>query len=152
MLKALEALFDNPLFKTNVKFGSRKYRPNDVVVAEGKIHNFIYLIKSGSVKVQVSGTTDAKKAIRPGVANLGPDEMIGELGLFDNLPASADVVAAQESEIIEIDIPSFLKFLENNPQLGYKVLYEMTQVITKRLRHANETIIRLLAAQAGRLL
>lgn len=144
MFELLISLIDDPKFKSAVNPKHKIVKPNEKVIHEGKLHNNFYIIKKGQLRVVASGDAENKQ-LRPGLADLVTNDVFGEFTIFDKLPASADVVAISESEIIEININSFLQFLSDNPDIGYKVMVDMLQVLVKRLRHTNKTTVKLLS-------
>lgn len=143
MLDTLKLLLEDKSFKSQVKHSTKIFKANEKILKEGKLHPYLYIIKKGSVRVFVSGETGEKTALHPGVADLNPDDIFGEFGIFDDAPASADVAAVTETEVVEIDIKSFRAFLDANPQIGYKLMRELLQIFIERLRHANQAVIRL---------
>lgn len=144
MKEILNSLLEQKDFKAQVKFLTKKYNANEKIIQQGKFHECVYLIKKGKVRIMVSPEMKNNElAVHPGIAELGPGEIFGEFGLFDDLPASADVIVVSESEVIEIDISSFRSFLQNNPDLGYHIVVNMLQTLIHRLRHANKAIINL---------
>lgn len=145
MYNLIKSLFENPQFKSQVKYAIKKYEANDKILEQGKEHPNLFLIKNGKVRVIVNAEDRESTVIHPGIANLGDDDIFGEFALFDDLPASADVIALDESELVEIDIKSFQKFLETNPQFGYQFYKEILQSLVKRLRHADKAIFNLYA-------
>jgi CRP/FNR family transcriptional regulator, cyclic AMP receptor protein len=146
MPSVLLSLLGNPSFQTQVKYITCKFNPNQKILEQGKMHPSIYIIKSGKVRVTVKTEKNQDPLLlHPGIVELGPDEIFGEFGLIDDLPASADVTAIIESELIEIDIPSLRTYLETNPQEGYRVFLDMLQSLVKRLRHADKAIVNLYA-------
>jgi CRP/FNR family cyclic AMP-dependent transcriptional regulator len=147
MFEIINALIENPDFQNKVKFTSKHFNAKDKILVQGEQHPNFFLIKNGTVRVTVTTLLKEEEtaALRPGVADLGPNDIFGEFGLFDDLPASADVASVVESELLEIDIPSFKAYLNENPTIGYKIYQELLQTLVKRLRHADKVIYNLYA-------
>lgn len=143
LVNILQSILNNPT--SQIKYLTKIYKPNEKVLCQGKPHPNLYLILKGKLRVTVSNvTTDQDKTnVRPGIVELGPEEVFGEFGLFEDSPASADIIAIVESELIEVDIISLRRFLEANPKEGYKVLSCLFKVLVARLRRADQTIIQL---------
>src|SRR3990167_3515445 len=140
MFDMMESLLKDSAFQANVKFKELTFKANQKILEQGKEHVSMYLIKQGKVRVIVSADTKEESLVRPGVAELNKNDVFGEFGLFEDLPASADVIAVEETTLIEIDIPSFRRYLENNPNIGYQVLVDLFKTLISRLRHANKSI------------
>lgn len=145
MLDIILQLLNDDEFNSSVKFSLLKFKPQDKILVQGTVHQKLFLIKSGKVRVIVSTEFEGKTQFRPGIADLGPNDIFGEFGLLDELPASADVNAVIDSELIEIDIPSLKDYLDTHPEIGYKILTSMGKTLVTRLRHADKTIINLYA-------
>lgn len=143
MFDVLLQLLEDPAFKEQVKFTSRQFKINDKILEQGQSHVSVYLIKSGKVRVVVHAEIKDSSPMRPGIADLGANDVFGEFGLFDSMPASADVIAVDDCELIEIDIPALKIYLDNNPKIAYQFLVAMINTLVSRLRHADKTIFTL---------
>lgn len=143
MFEIIHQLLDDTNFQKQVKFTIKTFKQNEKIIEQGKQTPGVYLIKSGLVRVVVHSELDEKKVVSPGIADLKPNDIFGEFSLFDRLPASADVIAEQESELVEIDIPSFRKFLRSNLEVASEVYFEILKNLVSRLRHADKTIVNL---------
>lgn len=67
------------------RFFKMDREPGDVIVEEGEVHDSMFFIESGTVKVEVGGFE---------VAEMGPGSCIGEIGLFTTSVRTATVTAA----------------------------------------------------------
>src|SRR5271170_7704309 len=103
MLYIIHALLDDATFKYKVKYSIRQYKAKDKILEQGKEHRFFYLIKQGKVHVIVKDEAKSGSKLKPGIAHLYENDIFGELALFDNMPANADVIAKIDCELIEID-------------------------------------------------
>ena len=145
MFDTLRSLLDNPAFKSQVTHATIKLEANQHLLRQGEKHSNIFIIISGKVRVAVSGMEDTSKNVHPGITELGPENIFGEFSLFDDSPASADIITMSETELIKIDTQSFKVFLETNQEVGYKIFMEMLKALVGRLRQADKTILNLYA-------
>lgn len=152
MNKLIHDLIDCPEFQKKVQFESKLYAANDKILVQGEVHNEFYFIKSGVIKVSLHTDFEEGSQYRLGFSHLEANDIFGELAFFEalpttseSLPATADVVALTDSEIIAIHIPSFHAFLTEHPHIGYEIVLGMGSTLVKRLRHADKTIINLYA-------
>ena len=143
MFEIIFKLLDDPVFKAKVKYKTKAYAANEKILEEGKMHHHMHLIKEGKVRIIVHGDLKTKSSVSAGIADLGPSDVFGEFGLFDDSPASADVIAVTDCELIEIDILTFREYLEIDTQTGYKILLDLMKLLIQRLRRADKTIINL---------
>jgi CRP-like cAMP-binding protein len=73
--------------------------PGDVVITEGEPGQGLFVVVSGRVKVFVKNTAGRNFA----VAALGAGEFFGEISSLSGRPRTATVVAAQTTELLELD-------------------------------------------------
>ena len=91
-----------------------------------------YVIRHGAVKVHVE-QEDGRDVI---VAILGPGEIVGEMSVIDSELRSGSVVTLEDSVVFWIDRDAFQNCLQTMP----KLTLNLTEILTKRLRIANERI------------
>jgi len=116
-----------------VKEVNRKsFTRSSVIIATGDITEFLYVVISGRLKVMISDD-EGREVI---LAMLGPNEYFGEMGLIDDHPRSASVVAIEACEVLMLSKRDFKKCLENNFEMAMTVM----RGVVKRLREADQKI------------
>ena len=110
----------------------KSYVRGSLILAEGDPTDFLYILISGRIKVFMSDVED-KEII---LAILGPNEFFGEMGLIDNSPRSASVVALEPCELICISGSDFRRCLADNFDMAMTVV----RGLVKRLRDADNLI------------
>jgi CRP/FNR family cyclic AMP-dependent transcriptional regulator len=104
-----------------------------VTVVRTDDHNdFVYLILSGNLKV-VASDEEGREVI---FGILGPGELFGEMGVLDDSPRSATVVALVPSQLVVIGKSDFRHFLRDYPEASYYVMRNLVL----RLRRADRKI------------
>ncbi|HEV3469545.1 MAG TPA: mechanosensitive ion channel family protein [Pyrinomonadaceae bacterium] len=90
----------------------RVFAPGETIIRAGDSGSSMFVVHRGSVDVRVdqNGQTKTLKRLREG-------DFFGEMGLFTGEPRTANVVAAEETEVLEIDHEAMRSLLENNPDL-----------------------------------
>ena len=112
---------------------SRKsYARGSQILGAGDRTDSLYILISGRIKVFMSDL-DGKEVI---LAILGPNEFVGEMGLIDNSPRSANVVALEPCEVVCIAKPDFKRCLADNFEMAMTVM----RGLVKRLREADNQI------------
>jgi len=129
-------LLDDPLFSKIVPFEKSVYRKQDVVLEEGDEGQEVYFILQGEVQVRSSFMAGGGK-LSAGLARLGENDFFGELAMFDGDRRSAEVIALTDCEIVRIDGPSLIRFMDQNPEKGYFVLREIFMNLVRHLRQNN---------------
>ena len=112
---------------------SRKSFPRGTsIIAAGDITESLYVVISGRLKVMMSDD-EGREVI---LAILGPNEFFGEMGLIDDHPRSASVVALEVCEVLSLAKRDFKKCLAENFEMAMTVM----RGLVKRLREADQKI------------
>src|SRR5258706_12852613 len=112
---------------------TRKSAPRSTtVMAGGDATDSLYIVLSGRLKVMMSDA-DGKEVI---LSILGPGEFFGEMGLIDDAPRSASVVAIEACELLSIAKRDFKKCLAENFEMAMAGM----RGLVRRLREADRKI------------
>ena len=112
---------------------SRKSFPRSTtIIAAGDMTDSLYVIISGRLKVMMTDD-DGGEVI---LAILGPNEFFGEMGLLDDAPRSASVVAIEPCELLSLSKKDFKKCMADNFEMTMTVM----RGVVKRLREADKKI------------
>ena len=103
-----------------------------IIMAAGDPTDSLYIVLSGRLKVMMSDE-DGKEVI---LSILGPGEFFGEMGLIDDAPRSASVVAIEACELLAINRRDFKKCLAENFEMAMAVM----RGLVRRLREADRKI------------
>ena len=102
------------------------------VLAAGDLTDSLYIVLSGRLKVMMSDA-EGKEVI---LSILGAGEFFGEMGLIDDSPRSASVVAIESCELLSITKRDFKKCLAENFEMAMAVM----RGLVRRLREADRKI------------
>ena len=92
----------------------------------------LYIVISGRLKVMM-GEADGKEVI---LGIIGPGEIFGEMGVIDDSPRSASVIAIEPCELLSVTRRDFKRCLVENTEVAMTVL----RVLVRRLREADRKI------------
>jgi len=106
-------------------------RKGIVVHTDDRI-DFVYLILSGNLKALA--TDEEGREVIFGL--LGPGELFGEMGVLDDNPRSATVIAVNPAQLVVIGKTDFKRFLQESPEVTYYIMRNLVQ----RLRKADRKI------------
>ena len=109
-----------------------QYNDGDTIIRQGEEGNCLFVIQEGKVEVFREGNGSEIK-----IAELGPSEFFGEMGLFEKDVRSATVRSMGNSRVLTIDKKNFYKTIQKDPSLAYRLLERMS----KRLRDTNKLIM-----------
>ena len=129
----LFASFSDEQLRALVSVVTRRSAPRgSVIMAAGDPIDSLYIVISGRLKVMM-GDADGKEVI---LSLIGPGEYFGEMGLIDDSPRSASVVAIEACELLAITRRDFKKCLAENFEMSMAVM----RGLVKRLREADRKI------------
>ena len=108
----------------------RFYKANEPVFKKLAPGEGMYVILKGTVEIKDpdSNTT---------FATLGSGDFFGELALLDEEPRSAMAVATEASELVGFFRTDLLTLMKRGPELGNKILLNLSRVLGERLRRTN---------------
>ncbi|MFY9316363.1 MAG: Crp/Fnr family transcriptional regulator [Burkholderiales bacterium] len=127
------ATFSADQLRALVAMTVRRSAPRgSAVMREGDPVDSLYIVISGRLKVMM-GEADGKETI---LSIIGPGDFFGEMGLIDDNPRSASVVAIEPCELLAVGKRAFRKCLVENADLAMAVM----RVLVRRLREADRKI------------
>ena len=107
----------------------RTFGNGDVIFEEGSVGKHMYVVVSGSVRIEKK--TGGEVAV---VATLGKGELFGEMALVDSLPRSASAVAAgDETSVVEIDHAQFAYLVGQQPAFALIILKALSLRLRKQM-------------------
>ena len=99
--------------------------------------NFMALVLDGEAIVE-STNTGAGEAVVFNVVTAG--QMIGEMGVIDNTPRSANVTASSDMVVAILDQSAFALLIKQAPNVACGFLSSLLQGTTDRLRESNRKL------------
>jgi small-conductance mechanosensitive channel len=112
----------------------RIFAPGEMIVRKGQEGGSMFVIVRGSVKVQLP-SPDGPKTIN----NLRTNDFFGEMSLLTGEPRSANVIADEETDVLQIRKTAIKPLFEANPEL-MKAISEIVEE-RRQLLAQNETEI-----------
>ena len=110
----------------------RHYKTGDVIFSEGDASEFAYIIHSGRVEIL---KRSPKGNVR--LAVLGPDDVLGEMGLLEERPRSASAHAYDDVIASSVDHGEFVDLIVKEPKEGMALL----RALFERLRSMNQLVV-----------
>lgn len=105
----------------------RSYKEGEMIFKEGDRGTELYVIKSGSVKIQLGNRL---------LGTLNSNDIFGEMALIDNTPRSANAIAATDVTLVPVSEKQFLFLVSQTPFFALKVL----RTLTRRLLASNKAM------------
>lgn len=107
----------------------RRGKAGERIIEEGTSLDRMFVILDGQAQVVVNGKQ---------ILTLSGQSLVGEIEFLDMLPASADIILINESNLIELNNASFSELMEKRPQLGYELILRIARIECQRLRISNQ--------------
>jgi CRP-like cAMP-binding protein len=111
------------------KLTVRTLAKGEVLVRQGEISNSFFIIRMGWVKIVTTGAKGEEVVLN----QVGPGQIIGEMGVIDQNLRSATIVAISLATVLEIGREVFIEVLNQYPLLALTLARSMAE----RLRFAN---------------
>lgn len=87
----------------------------------------MYIVRQGRIDIITYGTV---------LENVRAGGMFGEMALIDGGERSAAAMAAETSEVVAVDRPTFLSLIRDDPEFALTVM----TILAARIRRMNEQI------------
>jgi CRP/FNR family transcriptional regulator/CRP/FNR family cyclic AMP-dependent transcriptional regulator len=108
---------------------ARLYASGDYAVHAGDIDRSFFIISRGSFEVLVPTDAGPRR-----VRMLEPGDLFGEVGFFDGLPRTADVVALEDAEALVLTQPAFQRLRLTHPRLALRFVLDLGRILGERFR------------------
>lgn len=102
------------------------------IITEGEEGDFLVLLISGLVEILKRDAHGRAKTV--GTAPAG--KTLGEMSMIDGEPRAASCVAVDDTVFAVLDRDSLTRVVTDEPGIGIKVLIELVQLLSQRLRQA----------------
>ena len=106
---------------------TRLFPRDSVIILAEEEGDTLFLVKRGRVKVNIL-SEEGREVI---LSLLGTGSVFGELSLLDGKPLSANVIAVEDTELIMLRRPDFLKLIHQTPQIATALLAELASRLRK---------------------
>ena len=101
----------------------RRVARGQAVVHAGDRTDYVYFVLTGTLKVLVSDE-DGREVI---LTMLGQGELFGEMGVFDEQPRSASVVAVSPVDLVVIAKSDFRRMMQENFDIAWRIMSNLAE-------------------------
>lgn len=140
ILKALQnvPIFSNLSKKELVEIKKltheRMYKTDESIFKKMAPSEGMFVIVTGNVNILDPDTGTS-------FTSLKANDFFGELALLDEEPRSASAVAKSPSTLIGFFRTDLLTLMKRSPELGNKILLNLSRILGERLRKTNEELL-----------
>ncbi len=121
----------------------RVFPSGSILMRQGDVSASMHVIVRGRVAVERSHPA-LSEPLR--LAELGPGEVVGEMGVLDDEPRSATVIALEDTETLELSGSALAVTLLQSPEASMALL----RMLSRRLRSTDELAVSLLRKELQR--
>jgi CRP/FNR family transcriptional regulator len=112
----------------------RTYEDGEIVFRQGDVGDCLYVVQEGEVEViDESGGRETLLRVA------GPNELFGEMAVFEHERRSATIRARGRTRILTIDKKNFLRRINEDPSLAFNLVQRMSH----RVRELSAEVVRL---------
>lgn len=106
-----------------------------VILEEDQPGTSCYFITAGRVDIEVRAPFPGRGPQK--IATVKAGETFGELSLVDGSLRSASARAIEPTEVLAFDSAALQALMEEDARIGYRIMRNIAQVVTARLRSMN---------------
>lgn len=112
------------------------YKAGETIFEQGAQPSYIYIIKSGRVKLLVSkGDTTLE------LAEFDSGQCLGEASVIGIMPHSATAVAVEDTELIVLSRTAMMNIYESDTELFSILILNIAREVCRRLHASSETLL-----------
>lgn len=111
------------------------YAAGSALCRAGDPADRLWILSRGTVSIRVGGAQAGRR-----LASLAPGCSVGEMGMLERQPRSADVYADDDVEAYVLTIRAFETILRDHPRVGQAILINISRQLAQRLRVTSEDL------------
>jgi CRP/FNR family transcriptional regulator, cyclic AMP receptor protein len=146
----LQDLEDGELAEVLEASVPRVFPTGSVILSEGDPGEQMYFLLSGEVEVtkRLLLPIDRTALLERIMNRLKSEDgvTLGEMALIENDVRSANVTASSECRLLELSKEKAFLLFNQNPAMGVKILFRLSQLLSRRLRKSDADIVKLTTA------
>ncbi len=123
---------ERDLRKISLSFEIIDLPMGEILFYEKEPSNDMYIVLEGKVRASLFDEHGNELVL----AELGPGEFIGEMGIIDQLPRSATVLAEENTRLAALRRDVFLRIIKENPDIALNVI----KALVARLRRTDDMV------------
>lgn len=145
MKKIITEIINDFAFPEGSAWVRRDFSANATIVKEGEVGKSLFFIESGLLRVSVDVELDERRSAKPGIGDMGKDDLFGDTCLLKSGVRTATVIAITDGCLLEINGETLSAYLNAHPIAGYVFYKRLFEVLFDRLSNGNRRIQYLLA-------
>ena len=135
---SLKSLLQHPEFSEEQFWHRKNFDANQLVIVEGEMGNEMYVILEGKVSVCTNVQISENRQMLSGLCELFEGHEFAHSCFFEDEPHSATVKTITPCQMAIIDAKKLKHFLDQNPEIGFHLVFYWMKMLLPRLRQSNK--------------
>lgn len=125
----------------------RCYRapPGVTLLGEGDSGDFMMILLRGQCEIVKVDPTGVPRRL----ALVGPGKTLGEMSMIDGEPRFSSCITMETTVFAVLGRVDLSRIIADNPQIGIKILIQLVQLLSQRLRAASSKLVRQMGDDAA---
>jgi len=119
-------------------FETKHIPKNTVIIKERETDDSAFLLLEGKVSVLKETMYGEDYVVT--IIESGGDEFFGEINLIDKGRRTSTIKTIEDSIILEVTSDKLKYFMDNNLNIGYKIMWYMSKSLAQHLRKADSDV------------
>ena len=107
----------------------RVYEANDILFHEGEPAEYVYLVVTGRIMLELCPATIYQKNLM----SVGPGEMLGWSSFVEQRNYASTGVVVAPTQLVKIDGKQLRAICDRDPEFGYDFMHRIMRALAKRL-------------------
>jgi CRP/FNR family cyclic AMP-dependent transcriptional regulator len=107
----------------------RVYDTNDILFHEGEPAEYVYLVVTGRIMLELCPATIYQKNLM----SVGPGEMLGWSSFVEQRNYASTGVVTAPTQLVKIDGKRLRAICDRDPEFGYDFMHRIMRALAKRL-------------------
>ena len=107
----------------------RVYDTNDILFHEGQPAEYVYLVVTGRIMLELCPATIYQKNLM----SVGPGEMLGWSSFVEQRNYASTGVVVAPTQLVKIDGKRLRAICDRDPEFGYDFMHRIMRALAKRL-------------------
>jgi len=113
----------------------------DALISENEIEYDLYVLSAGTLEVVSSGSDNTSGEV---VISKQDYNIFGEITWLTRNRRTATLRCKNQVKAIKIDGDELLKYMENNPVVGFEIMRNTAKIVAERLENTNTLVKQIL--------
>lgn len=123
----------------------KQFKARSYLIREGDYGDDLFIVLKGDIEIQKKTLQNETYTVTEINADAG-GVSVGELALLDHDQRSASVYAKSDCDCLIIKRDDFIRFGDENPEIGLKITRAIASQLCTKLRKSNSDVITLFSA------